>query len=248
MWGAIIGSVITAIMAMVQANQQETSNEHIAQFQADANQAYQDRQNEYNTPANQMKRFADAGLNPHLVYGSGSPGNQQSPLTFPDIKSVDRQRITVDPNTINQGRLVDAQVQAQNASTRQKHAVTAVNILQADVLRKNPLLDDGGFKAIIDGLKAAAELKVEQTQGQRISNFVDARTTNERIDKVWAEVQLLTQRFKLGEQDQAIKAEVLKSKEFQNAILEVQKKFMTDADITPQHILQFVQLLLMKIL
>lgn len=29
-------------------------------------------QNEYNTPAAQMARLRDAGLNPHLVYGSGS--------------------------------------------------------------------------------------------------------------------------------------------------------------------------------
>ena len=29
-------------------------------------------QNEYNTPANQMKRLQDAGLNPNLIYGSGS--------------------------------------------------------------------------------------------------------------------------------------------------------------------------------
>ena len=29
-------------------------------------------QNEYNTPANQMKRLQEAGLNPNLIYGSGS--------------------------------------------------------------------------------------------------------------------------------------------------------------------------------
>lgn len=33
---------------------------------------------EYNTPANQMKRFKEAGLNPHLIYGQGTPGNVQS--------------------------------------------------------------------------------------------------------------------------------------------------------------------------
>lgn len=35
-----------------------------------------DKQNEYNTPVNQMQRFADAGLNPNLVYGLGNNGNQ----------------------------------------------------------------------------------------------------------------------------------------------------------------------------
>lgn len=32
-------------------------------------------QNEYNSPAEQMKRFGAAGLNPHLIYGQGSSGN-----------------------------------------------------------------------------------------------------------------------------------------------------------------------------
>lgn len=35
-------------------------------------------QNEYNTPQAQMERFKQAGLNPHLIYGQGTPGNAQS--------------------------------------------------------------------------------------------------------------------------------------------------------------------------
>lgn len=33
------------------------------------------RMNEYNTPAAQMERFEEAGLNPHLIYGKGTAGN-----------------------------------------------------------------------------------------------------------------------------------------------------------------------------
>lgn len=33
------------------------------------------RQNEYNSPKNQMQRYKDAGLNPQLIYGQGTPGN-----------------------------------------------------------------------------------------------------------------------------------------------------------------------------
>lgn len=35
--------------------------------------------NEYNTPAAQMQRFKEAGLNPNLVYTQGTPGNSSSP-------------------------------------------------------------------------------------------------------------------------------------------------------------------------
>lgn len=38
-----------------------------------------DKMREYNTPANQMKRFTDAGLSPYLMYGQGNPGNMTAP-------------------------------------------------------------------------------------------------------------------------------------------------------------------------
>jgi len=48
-------------------------------------------QNEYNTPVNQMSRFAEAGLNPNLMYGQGTPGNQSDVAQYqaPDLSQVD---------------------------------------------------------------------------------------------------------------------------------------------------------------
>lgn len=40
----------------------------------DANRDW-DRQNAYNAPKAQMERFKEAGLNPNLIYGQGTPGN-----------------------------------------------------------------------------------------------------------------------------------------------------------------------------
>jgi len=36
------------------------------------------KQQEYNSPKNQMNRFSEAGLNPQLIYGQGTPGNAAS--------------------------------------------------------------------------------------------------------------------------------------------------------------------------
>lgn len=41
-------------------------------------------QNEYNSPQAQMKRFQDAGLSPHLIYGQMS---NSSPISTPDVQS-----------------------------------------------------------------------------------------------------------------------------------------------------------------
>lgn len=46
------------------------------------NRAMWDLMNEYNTPAAQMQRFKDAGLNPNLVYSQASSGNASSPVSY----------------------------------------------------------------------------------------------------------------------------------------------------------------------
>lgn len=261
MWGAIIAAVVSIVGMIVQnsankkaADKQAQANKDLAAFQADANEKYVDKQNAYNSPVNQMGRFQQAGLNPNLIYGQGSPGNQSQALNYPEIKPADYQKAApkVDPTEsiqlFNQTRLTDAQVNAQNATTRQKGAQTELNKLQAQVLAKNPSLDSEGFKAIISGLKSSAELKGEQVKGQRIANFTNENSAGWRIDKMYKEVQLLEQKYKLSQLDEKIKGQIIESKSFQNDILEVQKRFMTDGDITPQHIYQFIQLLLMKML
>lgn len=256
---AIMGAV-SLVSNIVGQNRQNKKNREMAQFQADANESYLDKQLEYNTPKNQMSRYQDAGLNPNLIYGQGNPGSQSAPLSYPEIKPADYQKTMegVLP-LVNQTSLVQAQVQATNAKTRQIGVLTALNQLQIQVMAKNPLLDETGFKAIIDGLKAGAEIKGADSSmrsaqadwftGQKSFN-IDGKPMHgpAGILKMETELNLLEQRFKLGNLDAKIKAEVVNSKEFQNAILEVQKKFMTDGEITPQHIYQFIQLLLLKML
>lgn len=49
------------------------------QYQRDIEQ--RDYQNTYNSPENQMERFKQAGLNPNLIYGKGTAGQQTSTVT-----------------------------------------------------------------------------------------------------------------------------------------------------------------------
>lgn len=240
-----LGATITG------AKQQQDANLKLAQFQADANQKYLQQQLDYNSPKSQMRRYQDAGLNPNLIYSGGSSvsgGNQSAPLTYPDVRPADYQRLMNAVPLVNSTRLVNSQVQALDAKTRQTTVLTDLNRLQTQVLEKNPLLDSEGFKAIIDGLKSTASIKESQAGISEIQRTQASASTGLQVQKLYSEIQVLEQRFKLGQMDQQIKAQVLQSKEFQNAILEVQKKFMTDGDITPQHIYQFIQLLLMKML
>ena len=52
-------------------------------LQTEAQKELIDYQNEYNSPSSQMQRLAEAGLNPHLVYGSQAPAGQSGNASAP---------------------------------------------------------------------------------------------------------------------------------------------------------------------
>lgn len=56
------------------------ANRELAEYSFDMQRQMVAEQNRYNSPAEQMKRYEEAGLNPALIYGNGtsSAGNQQS--------------------------------------------------------------------------------------------------------------------------------------------------------------------------
>ncbi|AXH77255.1 MAG: DNA pilot protein [Microviridae sp.] len=245
------------------AKRQAAENMKLAVYQNDANARFLAQQNEYNSPLNQMSRFKAAGLNPNLIYGQGNPGNQSSPQQAADIRPADYQSHAMNLSALlpmfNQTKMVQAQVDALKAKTVQTYGMVQLNKLQKQVLEKNPLLNESGFTAIIDSLKSAAQIKAADSS---IKSQLAEWSTGEKsfkIDgiemhgpagaaKLEVELNTMLKKYDLSTQDQAIKSEILKSKQFQNDILEVQKRFMTDGDITPQHILMFIQLLLTKLL
>lgn len=86
-------------------NTQATSGEREHQYQmTDYLQSIDlenwNRQNEYNSPAKQMERFTSAGLNPHLIYGQGNPGNA-SPVPPSKMGSGPSNRMTAQPSQLD---------------------------------------------------------------------------------------------------------------------------------------------------
>lgn len=58
------------------------SRKREAQRQREFSESMWNRQNAYNTPAMQMKRLKEAGLNPALMYGQGTTGNAEKALPY----------------------------------------------------------------------------------------------------------------------------------------------------------------------
>lgn len=223
------------------------------------NENYVRQQNAYNSPKSQMARFQQAGLNPNLVYQQGNPGNQSTTLSQPE----GLQRGGSDfVSGFNQSSVAQSQVAAQGAQKLRTEAMTEVAKLQAKVLQKNPHLSDGYVEALVKSMQETASQKASEAKiaGKQADWFTD-KPWRETVDaqgnlifdntsngwrKMDAELQLLFQRYDLGTGDLKLKAEVLQSKVFQNALQEIQLKWLKDSEITPQHIFQGIMLLLSK--
>lgn len=92
--GGILGSIFGGIFGNKAQSDANATNLQIARETNQANRELAEysysqqleqwhRQNQYNLPVNQMQRYADAGLNPNLIYGQGSNGNATSSPTYP---------------------------------------------------------------------------------------------------------------------------------------------------------------------
>jgi hypothetical protein len=95
------------------AGQQHKYNKQLAAYTFDKNLEMWNLQNEYNAPKNQMARFKEAGLNPNLIYGQGSPGNAQQAPKYQQ-EGVDQSK----------NPLVSAQIAMAGAEIRKTQAET----------------------------------------------------------------------------------------------------------------------------
>lgn len=65
------------------AEMNNRANRELAEYSYSKDLEQWNRQNEYNLPINQMRRYEDAGLNPNLIYGQGDNGNAKSSPSYP---------------------------------------------------------------------------------------------------------------------------------------------------------------------
>lgn len=197
----------------------------------------------YNSPQAQMERLRAAGLNPNLMYGQGTVGNtsgsvaqMQTPrVEFPDVAGAAFGAL----KTVSQRQKNDADIRIKAA--------------QEELVRANPYLSPGYVDDLVKNLDAVADLKAQERDFMLGTVKPGSNPDSWRVmesspgfRKMAAEVELLVQKFDLGTADKKLKAEVLQSKEFENAIKEVSIKFLKDGEITPAVVKEFILRLLGK--
>lgn len=71
----LIGAASNIVGGLLGNASTNKANKELAEYQYQKDLEMWNKSNEYNTPAAQMQRYKDAGLNPNLMYGQGNSGN-----------------------------------------------------------------------------------------------------------------------------------------------------------------------------
>lgn len=127
--GASIGSTIAnPILQSLQnkANRQFVEKQYRTQ-RADA-VADRDYENAYNSPAAQMQRLKEAGLNPHLALGGGNQGGVSSPTKQASTNSAPTQAPQVDVGYLSQ--FMDMRQRNATINLTEKQAENEAAIIQ----------------------------------------------------------------------------------------------------------------------
>lgn len=139
------------------------------------------KQNEYNNPANQMQRLTAAGLNPNLVYGSGSitgntvgsaPSFKSPELEAPRVQSIggynfgDFGASSLLSYYIGQSQVKQYQAQEAEIRSRAANNAAANAGIVADSLSKviKADVDEATKSDLIDGLRANYQNNVNQAK------------------------------------------------------------------------------------
>lgn len=233
---------------------QQAQNMQMAAWQNQKNLEFWRMNNDYNSPAAQRQRMEDAGFNPNLFYGQGSPGNASAPSAAGAPAGNYQGLSDIYAKALN-SELLRSQIDLTRTKVDESGVKQDLMRAQRDLAKANPYMKEEYISAMVTQLASAARLK-EQEANFMLEKVKDAgrptldRSSEQSIGyiKMDKELQLMFQRFDLGTADAQIKAKVVESKEFQNALQELQVKWMKEGDITPQHIYQGIMLLLSRLM
>lgn len=132
----LLAAAIPAVMGLIQqliharqtrrnVKHQEQSNRRLAEYSYQKDFGMAQYQNEYNSPASQMQRYRDASLNPHLIYGQGTPGNmsdapayKQAVADYSGVMSPDISPVGGVIGNYQDYKMRQAQIDNVNANTQ----------------------------------------------------------------------------------------------------------------------------------
>ncbi|UPW41906.1 DNA pilot protein [Dipodfec virus RodF1_76] len=181
----VIGQAVSGIASIGSTSMANNQNMEIAKYNWEQQKEMWHMQNEYNKPSAQMARYQEAGLNPNLIYGSGSAsaGNSTSiptpqmahvePMPVPQLGDSLQQAV----NNMRADKLADAEVD-------NKESLSRFNDVKADHEEKMMALTElktigeaiANSKSeyerdlLRDTYRQRVEMFNQQLEGQRLGN------------------------------------------------------------------------------
>lgn len=200
----IIGGLVAGASNLIGQGVTNTQNRKLSKYSYQQDLAMWHRQNAYNHPSQQMARLKQAGLNPNLVYGTGSVGNTSAPP--PKYDTPEYQLDTKLPlmETIS------------NYATMKETQARTNNLNQSTA----NLALDGGIKAVEKAileteakqrgvaLDRDTQLSKYQVEGARLDNekrLKDLDLTGAQIKKVESETRLKDTQQDIAQQEKLLK-------------------------------------------
>lgn len=230
------------------ANQMNRENQ---QWLLEQNKRIQEEQRMYDSAEAQMARYKAAGLNPHLIYGSGGGAGGAFPIDAGSVPGVNVQAPSaaypdVAGNFLSAGQSI-AQRNLAEARADEVAANIALKEIQVDIAKTNPMLNPSVASWVATSMQEGARLKAMESRSW-MSNVSGSDAYMKVTAKVNAELEAKIQKLGLNTSDLAIKNKILESKEFENMIKEVQADWLKDGEVTPQHFYQGMMLIMSKML
>lgn len=135
-----------------------------------------DKQNEYNKPVNQMKRLAEAGLNPNLVYENGATTVSAGPQGGANVAApISRSKYTID--ALEKSAIVNS-IRKQNADIESVN--NNIELSRAEMELRRKLVD-----AQVRNINASARNTAASAAYREADNrFLDSLGTS-RIGNQW---------------------------------------------------------------
>jgi len=230
--------------AAADTNQMNRDN---AIWAIEENKKIQNEQRVYDSPEAQMARYKAAGLNPHLIYGSGSSSGSAFPISTQGIAPSRIDAPSASYPDVAGSFLSAGQTIANTGLAQQKQVEseqrTALMEIQTDIAKTNPMLDENVYKSTVYMMEQIALQKAQDARF--LASYAkndDAYTRGEQ--KIQASVDLMMKQLDITGKDLEIKNKIFESKDYQNALLKIQKAWLEDGDISPEHIRQGLMLIL----
>lgn len=175
--------------------------------------------NEYNTPANQIKRLKEAGLNPDLMYGNPSQGTSSAPaqgttpshaeafqsLGFGDMFSNAQQLMMQKKANDANIRLMQSQADSLDAETTLKERSLTNDEKRIELEKQNlqHSMDElealkPVYQAQIEKLKSDKKVSDEQADEIFWRNEISSKTYGYQMERFHAELEKIKSEYRLN--------------------------------------------------